>query len=168
MIPIKSADFFRWVERISVLVIVSAAVYIFLSFRDPPIFVNSPHVLSDEPGAVNVPEGPVNGDEGFSQLLTDRDLFNAPPLPTPVPWVEEPPPEPVQPPRDMELLPAQLKVVAVVVDGAVQVVIEDVNLKKTFFIEQGLEKDGFRIERIDGRKIFLSYYGTMYVIPFGR
>ena len=88
----------------------------------------------------------------------------------PVEQVVEPPlvEKVVTPPRDLEVLPPHLKVVAIAIDRAVQVVIEDLNLKQTFFIEAGPERDHFKIDRVDGKRIFLSYFGTPYIISLGR
>jgi hypothetical protein len=169
MKPNGTILFLRWMEGVSIALIVGAIVYavVFLKKGDiPQVPVAVVNMETSFLPTVNADLGPA---DGFDAMVDGRDLFNLPPPPVIVPKpVEIPVVKPVERPRDLEVLPANLKVVAVIVEGEPQVVIEDMNLKKTFFISTGPEKDGFRIDSIKGRKIYLSYYGLSYIIPFGR
>jgi hypothetical protein len=165
-----NSKYFRNLEVVSVLLIVGVIVQLFLFFRLPKDIVRSEQ---DKNTALQTSMNSVlsikaSSNDGFNELLASRDIFN--PIKRVLLEQTTAPVslKPEAPPRDPEVLPVHLKVVAVVADKKFQVVIEDLNLKQTFFIDRGVERDGFRIDRVEGKKVFLIYQGAEYVIPFGR
>ena len=65
-------------------------------------------------------------------------------------------------------LPAQFKVVGLVVADPAQVIIEDASARQTYFITQDKPQAGISIERVEKDKIIVQYQDQSIAIPVNQ
>lgn len=92
-------------------------------------------------------------DETALEAIRSRDLFSAAPAQAPDQQVPT------------EQLPANLKVVAIVIAGTPQIVVEDTTAQQTYFVSEGKPAGGIALRHADRHTIIIDYQGQNIALP---
>jgi hypothetical protein len=147
-----------WIERAGLLCLVLAIGYagwVYSHRTDWPEVEAQAPVLIPEVGPFFAEAS--NG-EAPAMPEVDRDLFS--PVIAKVPVAAPAAVDHLQ-------LPAQFKVVGLVLDGKAQLILEDTQLKRTYFITQARGDGGFTLVRGDQGRVEVNYQGQTYIISAG-
>lgn len=147
-----------WVERAGLLCLVVAIGYagwVCFNRRDLTEVPKSAPVLIPEVGHFSADT--VTGDVAVAPE-SGRDLFSLVVAKVPADSFST---------AGRSQLPSRFKVVGLILDARAQVILEDNQLKKTYFITQERGDGGFALTRVEAGRVELTYQGQTYIIPAG-
>lgn len=147
----------RWAERTSIVLIIGVLGYTGWYLKQPEERMTIVPTVKDDVIDDASPKPDLATLTSLGEPVTGRDLFS---LKLPASAVQ-----PAIDPVRSGVLPDHLKVVGILKGEPPQVVIEDMNAHKTFFIQPGEEQYGFTIERFEKGRVLLKYQSQTYTIP---
>lgn len=154
----KDTSVIVWVERGGLICLLIAIFYtIFVYWHRPEPEQPLPLV----PVTAIAETGPVAAEgalpEGQEKFDPVRDVFS--------PFVDETRQDALTGGRAR--LPLPFKVVGVVLGSEPQVIVEDVALRKTYFVSKGRDDGGFALGRVENNRVELIYQERTYTISVG-
>jgi type II secretory pathway component PulC len=120
---------------------------------DPAVALETPEAPSVSEAAPDSVIADAGMYESFAQQLAARDIFSSSPQASAF-----------VPSAGTSELPANLKVVGIVVGTPSEVIIEDTSARQTYFIIQGQSEAGITLESIKDGQVLLSYQGNRVVV----
>lgn len=88
-----------------------------------------------------------------------RDIFSMTPTESPSGPVENTP---------KGQLPDHFKIVGILISHPSQIIIEDTNVKQTYFIDEGKSQAGIKIVRVSGNQMIINYQGQDISVPITK
>ncbi len=153
-----SSQVIFWAERAGLLCLVAA-----IGYAGWVNFYRTDLLKVEAPIPVLIPEvGPFSADTVTGDVAvapeSGRDLFSLVVAKVPADSFST---------AGRSQLPSRFKVVGLILDARAQVILEDNQLKKTYFITQERGDGGFALTRVEAGRVALTYQGKTYIIPAG-
>ncbi len=134
------------------------AQFFMKAYPNTALVVESAALPREEPVEPAAPDLPMVSYDQLAQAVASRNIFSSTASAQTAAAEQTP----------LGQLPSHLKIVGILIANPSQIVIEDAQVKQTYFITQGAPQGGIDIARVNGHQMVLSYQGQEIAVELNK